>query len=130
MKTANRGANGNGGSKWIRPSTRLAIYLRDRFSCAYCGRDLHGAAPADLTLDHLDARHEAGRHAPSNLVTACRRCNSSRQDKPWWRYATAGARDRIRRLRRRSLARYRRLALAIIAGETDTAAALGRKGEP
>lgn len=109
-------ANGNGGSKWIRKDKRLAIYLRDRFSCAYCGRDLHSAAPFDVTLDHLNAKHKAGNHHETNLVTACRSCNSSRQDKPWRSYATGGAIQRISRLRRRSLKRYRALAKAIIAG--------------
>lgn len=109
-------ANGNGGSSWIRRDKRLAIYLRDRFQCAYCGRDLHGAPPADVTLDHLNATHSAGNHEATNLVTACRSCNSSRQDKPWRQYATGGAIERIQRLRRRDLDRFRRLAKAILDG--------------
>jgi 5-methylcytosine-specific restriction endonuclease McrA len=124
-KNSSRGANGAHGSHWIRPVARLAIYLRDGLACAYCGRDLHGADPADVTLDHLDARHCAGRHRPANLVTACRRCNSSRQDRPWREYATAGAVDRIARLRRRSLARYRALAGAIISGRVPRDVAVG-----
>jgi len=110
-------ANGNGGSKWIRKDKRLAVYLRDGFCCAYCGRDLHGADPHDVTLDHLNAKHQAGNHSEANLVTACRSCNSSRQDKPWKEYATGGAIERINRLRRRDLDRYRKLAKAIISGE-------------
>ena len=117
-------ANGNGGSKWIRKDKRLAIYLRDGFCCAYCGKDLHGAAPFDVTLDHLNAKHSAGNHNEANLVTACRSCNSSRQDKPWRQYATGGAIKRICRLRRRKLKRYRVLAKAIIAGQTGLAEAL------
>lgn len=112
-------ANGNGGSSWIRKDKRLAIYLRDGFACAYCGRDLHGAPYRDVTLDHLNAKHRAGNHHHTNLVTACRSCNSSRQDKPWRKYATGGAIKRITRLRRRSLDRYRTLAKAIIADATD-----------
>ena len=118
------GANGNGGSSWIRKDKRLAIYLRDRFACAYCGRDLHGADPATVTLDHLDAVHKAGHHTANNLVTACRSCNSSRQDKPWRKYATGGAIQRISRLRRRNLARYRKLAKAILDGSVGSAEAL------
>jgi len=111
-------ANGNQGSKWIRRDKRLAIYLRDGFMCLYCGCDLHGADPANLTLDHLNAKHSAGNHHERNLVTACRSCNSSRQDSPWRQYATGGAIARIERHRRRILFRYRRLAKAILDGTT------------
>lgn len=110
-------ANGNGGGKWIRKDRRLAIYLRDGFTCAYCGRDLHGADPRDVTLDHLNAHHAAGHHHERNLVTACRSCNSSRQDKPWREYATGGAVERIESLRRRDLTRFRKLAKALIEGK-------------
>lgn len=110
-------ANGANGSKWIRPDRRLAIYLRDGFRCLYCGRDLHGSDPFQVTLDHLKPGHFPGNHAESNLVTACRSCNSARQDKPWRKYAPGGAIPRIARHRRRKLARYLKLARAIIAGE-------------
>lgn len=66
------------GSKWIRKSTRYAIYHRDGFSCVYC------AACADdgvtLTLDHVVACELGGDNDPSNLVTACLSCNSAKQD--------------------------------------------------
>ena len=114
---AKQTANGNGGSKWIRKDKRLAIYLRDGFVCAFCGTDLHNANPFDVTLDHLNATHSAGNHHESNLVTACRSCNSSRQDKPLAQFATGGALKRIKNLRRRKLAPYRKLAKALIAGK-------------
>lgn len=81
----------------------MAIYLRDGFSCAYCGTDLTTAEPNRVTLDHLRPRANGGTHASSNLITACAACNFSRQDTPWHRYATAGAKERIVRLRRRRL---------------------------
>lgn len=37
----------------VRADFRLAVYLRDSFRCLYCLIDLHGAAPMDVTLDHL-----------------------------------------------------------------------------
>jgi 5-methylcytosine-specific restriction endonuclease McrA len=119
-KNPNRGANakGNQGSKWISKAARLAIYIRDGFSCAYCGADLRDAARDEITLDHLDPRcttlTAAERRDPRRLVTACRRCNSQRQDKPWTQYATGGAIDRIRRQVRRSL--NIDLARALLAG--------------
>ena len=85
--------------RWIRVEKRLALYIRDGFGCVYCGRDLRGAVPSDVTLDHLLPRSVGGTNDASNLVTACRRCNSSRQDRPWVDYATGGARDRIEQLR-------------------------------
>lgn len=92
--TRTSSANKNG-SRWLPKWRRLAIYLRDGFTCTYCGRDLHSAPAADVTLDHLVCRCDAVDHTSANLVTACRRCNSQRQDKPWREYATGGAVDRI-----------------------------------
>jgi len=67
------------GSKWIRPSTRLAIYLRDGMACVYCG---HAVEEGErLSLDHLVPRVAGGTHAPTNLVTCCSHCNSARQDR-------------------------------------------------
>lgn len=103
--------------QWIRPDKRLAIYLRDRFTCLYCCRDLHGADPADITLDHIRCQADGGTNHESNLVTCCRECNCSRQDKPLARFAGPETRKHIRRNTRRSLKDYRRLAKAIIAGE-------------
>src|SRR5205085_2199687 len=50
--------------------TRRAVFLRDNYTCQYCG--LHSR---DLTLDHVVPRHRGGRDAWDNLVAACRACN-------------------------------------------------------
>jgi 5-methylcytosine-specific restriction endonuclease McrA len=50
--------------------TRREIFVRDRYTCQYCGRQAH-----DLTLDHLVPRHRGGGHSWDNLVTACKTCN-------------------------------------------------------
>jgi len=99
---------------WIRSEKRLAIYLRDEFACAYCGRDLHDAAPADITLDHLECRQDGGANHETNLVTACRSCNCARKSLPWNRFATKSAKRRIER-RWMDLGRYQVLALDLIA---------------
>jgi len=65
-------------SGWIRHSKRLRIYARDEFRCVYCNRQY---PRSQLTLDHVMARSNGGHNAPSNLVTACRSCNSSKQDR-------------------------------------------------
>lgn len=107
--------------QWIRKEKRLALYLRDDFACAYCGRALRDAAPAEITLDHLLPRSAGGSNDAANLVTACRPSNSSRKDRPWVDYATGGARDRILQLIARPL--NLDLAKAILSGEQATAAA-------
>jgi len=124
-KKTRKSANGNNGSKWIRPERRLAIYLRDRFTCLYCLRDLHDADPRDITLDHIKPGHFAGNHHESNLCTACRSCNSSRQDTPVTRFAGPETVAHIRRNCKRSLAPYKRLAKAILSGETGFEEATG-----
>jgi CRISPR/Cas system Type II protein with McrA/HNH and RuvC-like nuclease domain len=116
-KNTNRGANGGSGSKWIRPERRLAIYIRDGFCCAYCGRDLRAARAAEVTLDHLTPRSQGGHNKETNLVLACLSCNSSRGDKPWMQYATGGAIERIRSCRMRKI--NVELAKAIIAGDAS-----------
>ena len=63
------------GYDWIERSTRLAIYLRDHNECLACGNT------DNLTLDHLRRdlpKNEV--HKPTNLVTLCLTCNSSRRN--------------------------------------------------
>ena len=52
--------------------TRFNVFLRDRFSCQYCG----SAFPThDLTFDHVIPRSRGGRTTWTNVVTACAPCN-------------------------------------------------------
>ena len=60
---------------WISQTSRLALYLRDGLACAYCGQSVE--CGAKLTLDHLKAHSKGGDNSPTNLVTACERCNKS-----------------------------------------------------
>lgn len=53
--------------QWIRSEKRLAIYLRDGFHCLACFRDLHGADPSDITLDHVVPCSKGGSNKASNL---------------------------------------------------------------
>lgn len=77
---------------------RLAIYIRDSFACVYCEQDLRNARPMDITLDHLVAQTNGGTNQATNLVTACRKCNCSRQDKDVAVFASRAAISRIFRL--------------------------------
>lgn len=87
--------NGKRGSSWLTRERRLAIYIRDGFTCQYCGRDLKNAPAVELNLDHLVARNAGGGNESTNLITSCRSCNCSRQDKLYTEYATGGAIERI-----------------------------------
>ena len=70
-------------SNFIARETRVAIYNRDGFSCVYCGtigsEGGKGATGTILSLDHITPRTLGGALAdPTNLVTACCLCNSTR----------------------------------------------------
>jgi hypothetical protein len=50
--------------------TRREIFIRDHFTCQYCGR-----RGGELTIDHVHPRSLGGGHSWENLVTACKACN-------------------------------------------------------
>ncbi len=52
--------------------TRFNVFLRDRFSCQYCGQPF---SSHDLTFDHVIPRSRGGRTTWENVVTACSACN-------------------------------------------------------
>lgn len=54
------------------------IKARDGHACVYCGAT-EETSGAHLHLDHLTPRALGGADHASNLVTACRRCNSARK---------------------------------------------------
>ena len=66
-------ADGRVTGHWIGKARREALYERDGRACVYCQSPNRG-----LTLDHLRPRCKGGSNKSSNLVTACRTCNSVR----------------------------------------------------
>jgi len=50
--------------------TRREVFIRDGFTCQYCGRQA-----GDLTIDHVVPRSRGGPHTWDNLVSACKTCN-------------------------------------------------------
>jgi 5-methylcytosine-specific restriction endonuclease McrA len=46
------------------------------FCCAYCGKK------SKLTMDHIVSIKRGGEHNISNIVPACKSCNSSKRDTP------------------------------------------------
>lgn len=60
--------------QYVKPSefpafTRFNLFLRDRFTCQYCG------SPHNLTFDHVVPRRLGGRTSWENVATACSPCN-------------------------------------------------------
>ena len=113
-------ANGGG---WIRPDKRLGIHLRDGLACVWCGCGVEEGE--SLTLDHLKPCSKGGTNEAENLVTACRRCNSSRGNREVIDFAKAAAKYhghqvgeivmRIDHLTATDLTTYREAAKAMIA---------------
>ncbi|MBC6401408.1 MAG: HNH endonuclease [Ekhidna sp.] len=54
--------------------SRHNIFKRDNGKCQYCGTS------KDLTLDHVVPRSKGGKSTWTNLVTACKKCNSVKGD--------------------------------------------------
>lgn len=52
--------------------TRFNVFLRDRFTCQYCGRR---HTSHDLTFDHVIPRSRGGKTSWENVTTACGACN-------------------------------------------------------
>jgi 5-methylcytosine-specific restriction endonuclease McrA len=55
--------------------TRFNVFLRDRFSCQYCGDRF---PTHELTFDHVVPRSRGGKTTWENVVTACSDCNLSK----------------------------------------------------
>lgn len=51
--------------------TRFNVFLRDSFSCQYCGSSQRD----NLTFDHVKPRSQGGRTTWENIVAACSGCN-------------------------------------------------------
>lgn len=54
--------------------SRHNVFKRDGSKCQYCGTN------RDLTLDHVIPRSKGGKSTWTNLVTACKKCNSLKGD--------------------------------------------------
>lgn len=54
--------------------SRQNVFRRDGFECQYCG------SSKELTLDHVVPRSKNGKSCWTNLVTACKRCNTRKGD--------------------------------------------------
>lgn len=55
--------------------TRYNVFLRDEWHCQYCATRFR---TQELTFDHVIPRSRGGRTSWSNIVTACRCCNTKK----------------------------------------------------
>lgn len=60
----------------ISQGKRQSIYARDGAKCVYCSSEI------DLEPDHILPRSKGGSDEIDNLLTACKKCNSLRQNRP------------------------------------------------
>ena len=58
--------------------TRHNVFLRDKFTCQYCGDSF---AERELNLDHVIPRDKGGQTTWENIVTSCIRCNTRKANK-------------------------------------------------
>ncbi len=68
-----RGENRQLRRRTIPPLNNRELFRRDRHTCLYCG---HQFPDDKLTRDHVKPVSRGGRDVWSNVVTACRRCNT------------------------------------------------------
>jgi 5-methylcytosine-specific restriction endonuclease McrA len=54
--------------------TRRAVFARDAWMCQYCGRSAEN-------VDHVIPKSRGGEHSWENVVAACRRCNSRKENR-------------------------------------------------
>jgi len=58
--------------------SRKNIFMRDSYKCMYCGHEFTGGG---LELDHVLPKSRGGKNEWINLVSACRKCNSRKNDR-------------------------------------------------
>jgi 5-methylcytosine-specific restriction endonuclease McrA len=57
--------------------TKKNIFLRDNYTCVYCGHN----RPQDMTIDHVLPKSRKGKDTWENLVCACSKCNHAKADR-------------------------------------------------
>lgn len=60
------------------PLTRKALFRRDLCICGYCSRKFN---ENELELEHVIPKSKGGKTSWTNIVSACRYCNSRKGDK-------------------------------------------------
>jgi 5-methylcytosine-specific restriction endonuclease McrA len=59
--------------------TQRNLFIRDEYTCQYCGRNRHDLKSAEfLTRDHVIPRHTGGKDVWENVATCCNTCNNKK----------------------------------------------------
>jgi 5-methylcytosine-specific restriction endonuclease McrA len=66
------------GKRTIPPLTNRELFLRDAYLCMYCGGNFKEYL---LTRDHIIPVSKGGKDRWSNVVTACRHCNTKKANR-------------------------------------------------
>lgn len=64
----------------LNQTQRFKVYERDKWTCAYCERDMKNDRRA-ACLDHVIPYSKGGTNRDKNLVTSCKRCNAEKNDR-------------------------------------------------
>jgi len=65
---------------YSRVPNKLAIYIRDNRTCAYCGKI---CSDDEITVDHIIPKSKGGKWSWENLVTCCLECNRKKKNNIW-----------------------------------------------
>jgi 5-methylcytosine-specific restriction endonuclease McrA len=60
------------------PYSKFNIFIRDNYTCQYCGVKL---TKNECTIDHVKPKVKGGKSSWYNCVCACRRCNNFKADR-------------------------------------------------
>ena len=60
------------------PYSKFNVFLRDNFTCQYCGKTLE---KQECTVDHVIPKVMGGDSSWMNCVTSCKPCNNKKGDK-------------------------------------------------
>jgi 5-methylcytosine-specific restriction endonuclease McrA len=60
------------------PYSKFNVFLRDDFTCQYCGKKL---LKQECTVDHVVPKVMGGASSWDNCVTSCKPCNNKKGDK-------------------------------------------------
>jgi hypothetical protein len=88
--------------------------------CQYCCLSVEDGI--ELSIDHIIPRSKGGDNDPKNLVTACKPCNTLRGNTTIFKFTDSEGRQRIKRCIRRSINKYRRMALRMMKQRNATTA--------
>ena len=73
-----RSAQNKYSKRTIPPLTNRELFFRDAYLCLYCGHKFNDSL---LTRDHVVPVSKGGKDKWSNVVTACRHCNTRKGDR-------------------------------------------------